>query len=277
MDETAILLLGGAVLLIIFVLVLEVYRVRCIKREAASSLGTASLGLASGSTLCESKDCIRCSKNKEILLNALTRLSFHASDYKFSKISTSRDLSSLKHDEISTVTFDIKASLKKLKDQNNRTSSDEFSAKHRNTDVSHPLVFKCSGLREQKIWCLDDFPGINLLEKNFTQIYLEFIHLYKSPLSETTQFWKTNHTSKGVWEVVMLVDQGRKTKAAELCPLTMSLIEQIPYFMRGNMFGNASFSVVHPGTEIAAHYGSTNCRVRCHLGNAVSTFSLLFT
>ncbi|RUS78697.1 hypothetical protein EGW08_013552, partial [Elysia chlorotica] len=260
-DGTTVLLLGGAVLLIILVLILEFFRVACVKREAAAVAGTTSLD----STLCESKDCVRCAKNKEVLRSALTRLSYHASDSRVSNLSTSSDLVSLTNNDIAMVTADIRASLKKLRDQVDRTRSEEWNAKE-GTDVSLPIVFKCSGIREQKVWSLDDFPGMNLLEKNFTQIFLEFVHLYKSPLSETTQFWKTNQTNRGVWQVVMLVDQGRKTKASELCPITMSLIEQIPYFMGGNMFGNASFSVVHPDTEITAHYGPTNCRVRCHLG-----------
>ncbi|GFR88465.1 aspartate beta-hydroxylase domain-containing protein 2 [Elysia marginata] len=257
MDETAAVLLGTAALLMIIVLALEVYRTSCLKREAAAYSGFKS-------NVCESKHCVRCSKDKDILSDALTRLSFHAS--QIFGLSDNDVPISAKENAVEIVCADIRTSLKKLKGQGDKASSGEFDAKGSNSEVSNPLVFKYSGIREQKIWHLDDFPGINLLEQNFTQIYLEFVHFYKSPLSETTQLWKRNHTSKGSWEIALLVDQGRRTKVSELCPLTMALIDQIPYFMRGNVFGNASFSVLHPDTEIAAHYGSTNCRIRCHLG-----------
>lgn len=264
MDETATLLLGSAAFLIIVVLVLEAIRARCVKREAELISGRFSPNYSSN--LCESTNCVRCSKNKETLSKALTRLSFHASHKQISG-SLCRDVTfSSEINSIETVSSDIRASLKKLKDLGDEVDVFGLDAKKNNAEMSSPLVFKCTGLREQKIWSLDDFPGISLLEKNFTQINLEFIHLYKSPLSETTQFWKKNHTGKGSWEIVMLVDQGRRTKASELCPLTMGLIDQIPYFMKDNVFGNVCFSVLHPNTEIAAHYGSTNCRVRCHLG-----------
>ena len=266
MDETATFLLGAGIFLILVVFVLEVYRTRCIRRESATSSSSLNSNFYQ-STVCESKECVRCSKNDEVLMNALTRLSYYSKDSKDNRSSDCATPISSKIDEISIVSSDIKTSMKTLKDQENTISPNHLVAAEKNMDKSNPLVFKCSGIREQKLWSLDDFPALNLLEKNFTQIFLEFIHLYKSPLSETMQFWKTNQASKGMWEIVMLVDQGRRTKASELCPLTMKFIDQIPYFMKDNVFGNASFSVVHPDTEIAAHYGSTNCRIRCHLGN----------
>ncbi|GFO34088.1 aspartate beta-hydroxylase domain-containing protein 2 [Plakobranchus ocellatus] len=268
MDASIINFLSIAVFFTAFVLLYKMCKVWLTTGAAANSV-SPKLG-PHLYTVCESNTCIRCSKNKDILLEALTRLSYHASPSKAPDLKNHDSLGSPKVCDRDTVTSDIKMSLKLLKEK--EQSKDPFESPTRKSLTpghTNPHVFKLSGIRENKFWSLDDFPALNVLEKCFTQIYLEFIHLYKSDLPETLAFWQRNQTDKGRWDILMLVEQGRTTKALEFCPKTMEVLDQIPYLMKGNLFGNAYFSVVHPGTHISAHHGSTNCRVRCHLGLVV--------
>ena len=107
------------------------------------------------------------------------------------------------------------------------------------------------------------------MKEKWRSIALEFIHLYQSPLEETQELWKSNFTLDGKWEIAQLVDQGRLTNASNFCPLTTSFLKGMPDFLSDCYFGDASFSVIHPGTKISTHCGSTNCRIRCHIGEVL--------
>lgn len=213
----------------------------------ASSPSDRQLQATRSLSHCHSLDCYRCSNNQGTLQTALTRLSYYAQDTRV--VDSNADSQN--------ISADIKKSLERLKHPD-KYSGDVFG--------SSPVVFKMSGLREDMLWSLNDFPALQLLEAQFRQVQTEFLNLYRSPLPETKCLWKVNSTDAGQWEIAQLFDQGRKTKAAELCPLTAEILKKIPYIISGNIFGDVSFSVVHPGTHIATHNGSTNCRIRCHLG-----------
>ena len=95
---------------------------------------------------------------------------------------------------------------------------------------------------------------------NYELIKSEFMRL------NTGKGWFKNVTPQGKWLVYHLFNQGKKVDGnCALCPNTVQVIESIEPFIRGCSFGNALFSVVKPGTHITAHYGPTNCRIRCHL------------
>lgn len=50
------------------------------------------------------------------------------------------------------------------------------------------------------------------------------------------------------------------------CPQTVEVLKSLKNFLRNCAFGNACFSVLKPGSNISAHYGPCNVRIRCHLG-----------
>lgn len=204
-------------------------------------------------TLCNSLECVRCVGGHSTLQMALTRLSYFADN----------DPSVKKYD-VESLLLDLQKSLAliKMKEENmeiNTLSSSNISS-------STPVVFKMSGLREKTFWLKNNFPALQILDKYFHQIYSEFINVYNSSEKEIQCLWKTNSSASGKWSILHIFDQGKPTKVAELCPFTYDVLTKIPYFMNGNIFANAAFSVVHPNTLIEKHCGSTNCRIRCHLG-----------
>ncbi|XP_005106461.1 aspartate beta-hydroxylase domain-containing protein 2 [Aplysia californica] len=227
-------------------------------------------------SLCTSPNCIRCSRNLEILSTALTRLSYYITKSPNTEVQGDQSA----QNEYHSLVADIKKSLDYAKNREGKESvksliPDSVSEASDSSSVLksmpvesslRPLVLQLSGLREQEFWPHTEFSALIALRQAWKHIMLEFVHLYKSPFPETQRLWKTNATVDGTWEIAQLVDQGRTTKAAEFCPLTMDLLKQIPDFLSDCYFGDASFSIVHPGTSIATHCGSTNCRIRCHLG-----------
>ena len=126
-----------------------------------------------------------------------------------------------------------------------------------------PTVFYFHGL-SCKPWYDEYAKQLRTLvsPKNYDSIKSEFewIRLNK------TKGWFKNTTPEGEWLVFHLFNQGKKVEYnCAMCPNTVQIIESVESFMKGCSFGNALFSVVTPGTHITAHYGPTNCRVRCHL------------
>jgi aspartate beta-hydroxylase len=70
----------------------------------------------------------------------------------------------------------------------------------------------------------------------------------------------------GTWNVSFLYEIGgfKNDRNAAACPVTTSIIEA-HRTMRG-YGGTCYFSCLDPMTTVAAHRGSTNLRLRCHLG-----------
>jgi aspartyl/asparaginyl beta-hydroxylase (cupin superfamily) len=69
----------------------------------------------------------------------------------------------------------------------------------------------------------------------------------------------------GSWDVLMLFEHGRKNEeTCKQCPVTAALLMDNPAPITPE--GLIYFSRMAPGTHVAAHYGPTNIRLRCHLG-----------
>ena len=132
------------------------------------------------------------------------------------------------------------------------------------TFAQNPNVFYCRELQSVPFWDTDVFEETSILESNFDRISSEF----ESIMNNTSlSGWKRNETSTGSWEVFHLINQGAVVEQnAQQCPVTMSVISELPSIMAKNVFGNVSFSVVQSSTVISEHYGPTNTRLRCHLG-----------
>lgn len=126
-----------------------------------------------------------------------------------------------------------------------------------------PTVFYLHGLvcepwhdyYSEQLRSLISLVNFELIKSEFNQIRFN-----------TSDGWFKNSTAEGEWLVYHLFNQGEKVvNNCGACPRTVEIIESVEAFISGCSFGNALFSVVQAGTHITAHYGPTNCRVRCHL------------
>ncbi|KAF4070324.1 hypothetical protein AMELA_G00284320 [Ameiurus melas] len=107
---------------------------------------------------------------------------------------------------------------------------------------------------------------VELLERSFPALLAEFESVYRTP-PPLAPGWKANSTPRGHWWTFYLVNQGTTLALnARRCPRTWRVLGQLRTFISNNVFGNACFSVISPGTTITEHYGPTNVRLRCHLG-----------
>ena len=83
---------------------------------------------------------------------------------------------------------------------------------------------------------------------------------------EKDYLWSYNEVNGGIWKLYYFYNQGQKQAVnCDNCPKTTRMISKLPNFMKKVSFGNAAFSFLSPGTNIGAHYGSTNIRLRCHI------------
>lgn len=122
-----------------------------------------------------------------------------------------------------------------------------------------------NGLAATACWGPDEFfSDVTLLESEYENVLAEFQAAYEKHWPDG---WLINNTPTGEWAVYHLRNQGIVNKAnCDKCPKTVKLLDTLVSTMTGNVFANASFSVVQPGTHITPHYGPTNIRLRCHMG-----------
>lgn len=185
---------------------------------------------------CSSSECFRCSE------------------------STSAEVLSEKLERFSCIRGD-KTGLERL-----CKATEPFKTQDRKRDqlfAQKPTVFYVHGL-SCRPWH-DEYKeqlGILSLSVNYELIKAEF----KRIRSTVRKGWSKNTTPDGEWLVFHLFNQGEKVESnCAMCPNTLQTIEGVKPFIKGCSFGNALFSVIAPGTHITAHYGPTNCRLRCHL------------
>lgn len=128
-----------------------------------------------------------------------------------------------------------------------------------------PTVFFVHGLNDCKPWyggCYSEQLSPLSTSVNYELIKSEFRRIRLN----TSRGWSKNTTPEGEWLIFHLFNQGEKVENnCAMCPNTVKIIESIEPFMSSCSFGNALFSVLTPATHITAHYGPTNCRIRCHL------------
>ncbi len=117
-------------------------------------------------------------------------------------------------------------------------------------------------LPSQPWWDAQRFSLCNDLESMSAQISEEFYGLTSSHFQEEME----GIPRDGRWNVSFLYEAGgyKNERNAALCPVTMSIVES-HRTMRG-LGGICYFSCLDPMTSVAPHSGSTNMRLRCHLG-----------
>jgi aspartate beta-hydroxylase len=120
------------------------------------------------------------------------------------------------------------------------------------------------GLRALPVWPTD---GLGLEALCATSVLTELRNLVGDARAQTQRGqWRSPALAHGRWEKLFLGHRGRLNDAMdELCPRTMAALRGIP--LAGELpEGNICLSIVAPDTELHAHCGPTNVRLRAHLG-----------
>lgn len=201
---------------------------------------------------CNSPNCVRCNKYREITTLAKTRfrdiLSKH--EVQNNKIKLSFDL--FVDDKL----------------RNSRACTDQ-----------NPEVYELGGLFARHWWNSIHFErtkiedDLKVLMENFQIINEEYKSFIKNP--SCINHFKLNDTERGKWSVCHLFNQGQEVKNnTEHFPETVHVLNSLSTAMLKNVFGNAVFSSLNPNTNIEEHYGPTDIRLRCHLGK-IQMFHLL--
>lgn len=194
-------------------------------------------------SFCSSPECLRCSHRKP-----------------GRKEATSIEVVSKKLDEFVLITGD-RTDLKRL-----YKGFEYYRTQERRKNplpAQKPTVFYLDGL-VSKPW--HDYYSAQLssllLSENFELIKSEFQQIR----FRSSEGWFKNSTLQGEWSVYHLINQGKKVENnCSVCPKTMEIIESVVPLLKECAFGNVLFSILQAGTHITAHYGPTNCRIRCHL------------
>ena len=129
---------------------------------------------------------------------------------------------------------------------------------------SNATVWRCTTL-ESRPW--HDGPSAvrRTLEAHAEEIQAEFKGIAELI---STHPDNTSLTDRGRWSGLFLFGAGgvRNEELAQTCPRTMAVLESLPLCRN---FGFVMFSGMDPHTHVAAHSGSSNLRLRHHLGVAV--------
>lgn len=128
-------------------------------------------------------------------------------------------------------------------------------------DAPAPTVWHCRSLVGLP-W--HDYPSAisQMLEENSATIieeYLNVKHLLQTHPDDASL------AGKGKWKgLFFYAARGQKNEElCRLCPRTTSILEQLPLCTN---FGFVMFSELAPGTHVKPHTGSSNLRLRFHLG-----------
>lgn len=131
-------------------------------------------------------------------------------------------------------------------------------------DAPAPTVWHCRSL-ESRPFFDGDSEVKRALEGHADVIRAEFLKL-----ADRLDIHPDNPslTTSGLWTGLFLYGVGGRKNAAvcDLCPETTRLVGSLPLCRN---FGFVMFSGLEPGSHIAAHTGSSNLRLRHHLGVVV--------
>ncbi|CAH1801917.1 unnamed protein product [Owenia fusiformis] len=183
-------------------------------------------------TQCKSEACVRCNTYKNVLGVAYKRLKHYNSNQQSELLRI--------HEAIAV---------------------DADQEKKFEVKLQCPNVLYIPGLTAKPWWECTRQDMEVIIQNNIKDIRDEYMNV-----STSDDGWLLNTTPTGSWNVFHLMNQGSFIEAnCQKCPLTTQVINLVEDLMVGNVFGNACFSVLHPGTHITPHYGPTNARLRCHI------------
>lgn len=126
-------------------------------------------------------------------------------------------------------------------------------------NISNPSIWNLKNINS-KPW-FDNDQWSKLLEDNVEIIKKEFL---SSGLESTEHPGNEMLAENGKWSSIILIgSQGVNNEYSEFFPKTLGLLKKMPI---NQIFGFVAFSKLSPGTHIKPHTGSSNLRLRYHLG-----------
>ncbi|XP_039620795.1 aspartate beta-hydroxylase domain-containing protein 2 isoform X1 [Polypterus senegalus] len=138
-------------------------------------------------------------------------------------------------------------------------------------------------IQKPKLFYLPDVPSmpyftrdaqrhdIEVLEASFPAILAEFEVVYQRGLEGKLGWTSGGTQAKGHFSFFLFTKGVWVPQNCRSCPRTYRVLSSLRTFINGNIFGNAGFSLLQPGTSLPGTYGPTNTRLRCHLGLKVPT------
>lgn len=117
------------------------------------------------------------------------------------------------------------------------------------------------GIKARPVHDPSDFPWTADFVRSFSEVKRELLDL-------TSAMDLARHpgslADRGRWDRVDFFIGGSPSQSAcRACPRTVPLLNTVAGIGKA---GNAYVSVLQPDTHIKRHFGSTNTRIRCHLG-----------
>ena len=133
---------------------------------------------------------------------------------------------------------------------------------------SHPHIWWMPGLKRSPFWDTSDHQHLKRIASVFeSPTTIKILQQEYENARIKSSLWKENTIPNGTWRLLHFYDQGSKNmKASDICPRTIGLLESIAIsdLMTGCVYGNAMLSVLGRGSQIEAHTGPCNFRLRCH-------------
>lgn len=127
--------------------------------------------------------------------------------------------------------------------------------------ASAATVWHCEGLATRP-WFDADHPACRVLEEHAPAIVAEYRRVAERIGTHPDN---ASLTDRGRWTGMFLYQAGgvRNEELCHLCPETTRVVESLPLCAN---FGFVMFSGMEAHTHVEAHTGSSNLRLRCHLG-----------
>lgn len=142
------------------------------------------------------------------------------------------------------------------------------------TIVQVPTVLMAQGLSSEEVVTKYHHAACEYVQQNNRRLETIFRQLIKNI---PTDFWHTNDSPEGTWQVLQLMNQGTWKKnelqqqlmeqhhqkdQQQLLEDLFDFVQEIPGLMDNCLFGNVYISKIFPGTAIEPHCGPTNTRHR---------------
>ncbi|XP_077996222.1 aspartate beta-hydroxylase domain-containing protein 2-like [Glandiceps talaboti] len=236
LDDSVLLALNYFTLVILALLFI---RYRWLAPPIASGRENPESSDVSAFTTCESPDCVRCRNYLQLEGQLLPKLEGFAKEHSWNGLE--RILSAIEEADVHRVNQEL--------------------------TLQQPNILFLPGLYSDPWHNITRTRDVQVLIENYIGISNDFKNVYTEFQSGCKRGWLTNNVPSGEWHVFHLINQGVRIDDNCLkCPNTAAILGELEHIMDTNVFGNATFSVLQPGTHITEHYGPTNVRIRCHLG-----------
>ena len=217
------------------------------------------------SAVCKSPSCARCQSQAYDVTSVKQQLMESFTAYIMdSQNSFNSDSSQKSIKNLPRVLHTINSIDKKLQVLRQSCHESGYEFDH---SESHPHIWWMPDLNRSAFWDVSDNVELQKVATIFESsetlelLQQEYTNAYSKPL-----LWKDNSVPSGTWRIFHLYDQGcRVSMNCSVCPQTTALLDSVFGLMRGCVYGNAMISVLGPGSEIEAHTGPCNFRLRCHL------------